>query len=88
MDKQPNILVIQVDQMTASILPAYGNKLAKTPHINSLAQQGTVFENAYTPFPLCVPSRMSMLTGRLAHNIAQWDNAIELPAAVPTIAHY
>lgn len=88
MKQQPNILVIQVDQMTASILPAYGNKLAKTPHINSLAQQGTVFENSYTPFPLCVPSRMSMLTGRLAHSIAQWDNAIELPAAVPTIAHY
>lgn len=88
MDAQPNILVIQVDQMTASILPAYGNKLAKTPHIDALAASGTVFENHYTPFPLCVPSRMAMLTGRLANNIAQWDNAIELPAAVPTLAHY
>lgn len=86
--KSPNILVIQVDQMTPGILPAYGNKLAKTPHIDQLEKTGVVFENNYCNFPLCVPSRMSMLTGRLANSIDQWDNAIELPAAVPTVAHF
>ncbi|NQV83116.1 MAG: choline-sulfatase [Rhodospirillales bacterium] len=87
-DGTPNILVIQVDQMTPSILPAYGNKLAKTPHIDALADSGVVFENNYCNFPLCVPSRMSMLTGRHTSAIGQWDNAIELPASVPTLAHY
>ena len=38
--KTPNILVIQADQMTPSILSAYGNKLAKTPHIDALAENG------------------------------------------------
>ncbi len=87
-DGTPNILVIQVDQMTPSILPAYGNKLAKTPYIDALAESGVVFENNYCNFPLCVPSRMSMLTGRHTSAIGQWDNAIELPASVPTLAHY
>ncbi len=84
----PNILVIQVDQLTPSVLPAYGNQLVKTPYIDGLASEGVLFENAYCNFPLCVPSRMSMLTGRLTSRIQQWDNAIELPAAVPTLAHY
>ncbi len=85
---RPNILVIQVDQMTPSILPMHGNTTAITPNINALAESGVVFESNYCNFPLCVPSRMSMLTGRYTSAIAQWDNAIELPAAVPTIAHH
>ncbi len=86
--KKPNILVIQVDQMTPFILPMHGNETAITPNINALADTGVVFDNNYCNFPLCVPSRMSMLTGRLSSAIAQWDNAIELPASVPTVAHY
>lgn len=86
--KKPNILVIQVDQMTPFILPSHGNKTAITPNIDALAASGVVFENNYCNFPLCVPSRMSMLTGRYTSAIEQWDNATELPAAVPTIAHY
>ncbi|MEK9673872.1 MAG: choline-sulfatase [Rhodospirillaceae bacterium] len=84
----PNILVIQLDQMTAGALPFMGHPLVKAPHMAKLAAEGVVFERGYTNFPLCVPSRMSMLTGRYASKIYQWDNAIELPAAVPTLAHY
>ena len=84
----PNILVIQLDQMTPGALPPYGHPLVKAPHIAGLADEGVVFENAYCNFPLCVPSRMSMLAGRHTSAIGQWDNAIELPASVPTLAHY
>jgi len=84
----PNILVIQLDQMTPGALPPYGHPLVKAPHIAGLAADGVVFENAYCNFPLCVPSRMSMLAGRYTSAIRQWDNAVELPAAVPTLAHY
>ncbi|MFT5115932.1 MAG: choline-sulfatase [Parasphingorhabdus sp.] len=85
--KSPNILVIQADQMTAMALSAYGHKLVKTPNLDRLAERGTVFENAYCNFPLCVPSRASMLAGRYANSISMWDNAIEMPASVPTLAH-
>ena len=86
--KAPNILVVQADQMTALALSLYGHGLTKTPHLERLAEGGTVFENAYCNFPLCVPSRMSMLAGRYANAISMWDNAIEMPASVPTLAHY
>ena len=84
----PNILVIQADQMTPGVLPAYGHPLVKAPNLDALAGSGVVFESAYCNFPLCVPSRASMLAGRFAHNIASWDNAMEMPAHIPTLAHY
>ncbi len=84
----PNILVIQADQLTPGVLPAYGHPLVKAPNIDSLAESGVVFESAYCNFPLCVPSRASMMAGRFAHNIASWDNAMEMPAHIPTLAHY
>ncbi len=84
----PNFLIIQADQMTPSALPVYGHPLTKMPHVSALAENGVVFENAYCNFPLCVPSRASTLTGRLANSIGVWDNAAEFPAATPTIAHY
>ncbi|MGI9316742.1 MAG: choline-sulfatase, partial [bacterium] len=86
--KAPNIVVIQADQMTAKVLSLYGHPLVKTPHIDRLAEGGTVFENAYCNFPLCVPSRTSMMAGRYANDIGMWDNAIEMPASIPTLAHY
>ncbi|MDD9857178.1 MAG: sulfatase-like hydrolase/transferase, partial [Gammaproteobacteria bacterium] len=51
----PNILFIQVDQMTAGALAAYGNPFSQTPHLDQIAAAGAVFENAYCNFPLCAP---------------------------------
>ena len=61
---------------------------AKTPNINRLAERSVVFENAYTNFPVCAPSRFSMMSGRLASAIGCYDNASEFTASTPTIAHY
>ncbi len=88
MTKKTNILLIQVDQMTAKALPTYGHPVVKTPHIDALAAEGVVFENSYCNFPLCAPSRMSMLTGRYANTVGVWDNATEAPAETPTLMHY
>jgi len=85
---KPNILFIQADQLTASLLASYGNVVAKTPHLDKLADASTVFENAYSNFPLCAPSRFSMLSGMLASRIGAYDNGAEFPSAVPTVAHY
>lgn len=86
--QRPNILFIMADQLAPQFLPMYGHPLVQTPHLSALANRGTVFENAYSNFPLCVPSRASMLAGRYANAIGCWDNAMEMPAAVPTMAHY
>ena len=84
----PNILFIQCDQLTAAMLGGYGNAIASTPHLDALAGEGVVFESAYSNFPLCAPSRVSMLAGQLCSKIAAYDNAAEFPSSVPTVAHY
>ncbi len=84
----PNILFIQVDQLAARYLSFYGHRSVKTPNLDRLAARGMVFENAYCNYPLCSPSRASMMTGRLPFAIDQWDNGAEFHAELPTFAHY
>ena len=88
MPAQPNILFIQADQLAAAPLRAYGGRRVLAPHIDALAEAGTVFDAAYCNSPICAPSRFSMMTGRLPTAIGAFDNASELPAAVPTLAHF
>lgn len=83
----PNLLLIQADQLKPQVLPAYGGP-ALTPHLDRLCGEGMVFENAYCNFPLCAPSRFSMLAGMLPSRVRAFDNAAEFPAATPTVAHY
>ncbi len=85
--RQPNILLVMADQLTAFALPCYGHPVVKAPHIGRLANEGVLFENAYCNSPLCAPSRYSMLSGRLPSRIGAYDNASELPASALTIAH-
>ena len=82
-----NVLMIMADQLPAAALGAYGHPVVKTPNIDRLAAQGTCFENCYCNNPLCVPSRASMMSGRLTSRIGCYDNGSELPASVPTFAH-
>jgi choline-sulfatase len=86
--KRPNILIIMADQLGARALPAYGNQVALTPHIDALAASGVVFENAYCNAPLCGPSRYVFMSGQLASKIGAYDNAVEFPATLPSFAHH
>ena len=85
---RPNILFIQVDQLAAKFLRCYGDQICHAPNLDQLAAEGTVFETTYCNFPLCAPSRASMATGKLCSEIGAFDNAAELPATIPTYAHY
>ncbi len=88
MNRQPNILILMADQLTAPVLAAYGGRVAKTPHIDALAEAGTVFSNAYCNSPLCAPSRGVLMYGRLPSGTGVYDNAAEFPSQMPTFAHY
>lgn len=65
MKKRPNLLLIQTDQQKATSLDLYSNVNAiKTENLRELANEGVTFDTAYCPYPLCVPSRISMLSGQ------------------------
>lgn len=62
--KQPNIILIVVDQMRADALSLNSkDKLVSTPTLDMMASVGYNFENAYSPVPSCVPARAALLTG-------------------------
>jgi choline-sulfatase len=88
MSDRPHILLVVVDQLAAPFLGAYGHPVTKTPTIDRLAAEGVVFENAYTPSPLCAPSRASFMTGLLPSKTGVYDNSAEFPSSIPTFAHY
>lgn len=69
-----NTLIIFCDQHNARVSGCYGNKIAHTPNIDMLASRGTLFENAYTTNPICVPARASFATGDYASANEYWDN--------------
>jgi len=86
--QRPNILLIQTDQMVASLTGVYGHEVVKTPNLNKLAEEGVRFDNAYTPCPICAPARAATLTGKYVSDIGCYDNAAPLYCDEPTIAHY
>jgi arylsulfatase A-like enzyme len=57
-----NVLLIIVDDLRPE-LPVYGSSRIKAPHIESLAESGVVFANAYSNVPVCGASRASLMTG-------------------------
>ena len=83
-----NILFLMADQLSPHALPFYGHPVVKAPHLQSIAARGTVFDAAYSNSPLCVPSRMALMTGQFSSRVGVYDSGSELAASIPTIGHY
>jgi arylsulfatase A-like enzyme len=62
---RPNILLIITDQQFADVMGCAGCRGIETPGMDSLAKQGVRFTHAYVNYPVCLPERYSMFTGRL-----------------------
>ncbi|MVW71828.1 choline-sulfatase [Bordetella sp. 15P40C-2] len=86
--QKPNFLFLMADQLTAFALRMYGNGVCRTPNLDRLAARSTRYANMYCNFPLCAPSRVAMLSGRLPSAVGVYDNASEFSAEVPTFLHH
>jgi len=70
---RPNLLVVMADQIGAHVLDR-DHDWVDTPHLDRLRRSGAEFRRAYVTFPLCVPSRASLLTGRMPHELGVGGN--------------
>lgn len=82
-----NLLIIMSDEHQARAMGNAGHDLVRTPNLDALAARGTVFENAYTPSPICVPARAAFATGRFVHQTRLWDNAMPYTGQIPGWGH-
>ena len=64
-----------------------GDRVVRTPNLDRIAAEGAVFDNNYTSYPLCVPARMSLMSGQLASRCAVMGNFSVLDSRRPTFAH-
>ncbi|MBI5091962.1 MAG: sulfatase-like hydrolase/transferase [Candidatus Hydrogenedentes bacterium] len=81
----PNILIIHCDELRVDCLGAYGNREIQTPHVDALAADGVRFENHFCSYPVCTPSRYSLLSGLPVHDHQGWSNYCTLPPGTETI---
>ncbi len=82
---KPNILFILADDWSYPYVSLYGDSTIRTPTIDRLARNGTVFTNAYCAAPSCTPSRAAILTGRYPHNLGEGVNLCgKLDYKIPT----
>lgn len=75
---QPNILFLITDQQRADSMGCYGNPAGTTPNLDQLAADGLIFDQAYCESPICMPSRVTLLTGKYAehHGVKLHNNNI------------
>jgi arylsulfatase A-like enzyme len=74
--QKPNLVIIFTDDLGYADIGAYGCKDIPTPHLDRLAAEGTRFTSAYTVAPICVPSRMGLMSGRFPARFGVFDNPI------------
>jgi arylsulfatase A-like enzyme len=78
--ERPNILLISTDEHRYDCLGCYGNPVIRTPHIDSIAADGVRFARGYVQNPMCMPSRMSIMTGRYCSEHGCNINCVGVPA--------
>ncbi|MBD3182636.1 sulfatase-like hydrolase/transferase [Candidatus Poribacteria bacterium] len=87
-ENKPNILIIMTDQHRADLMTCAGRDLVPTPNIDEIASKGVRFQNAFCPYPVCVASRMCLLTGLYSHSTGAVDNTDQLDWRYRTMANH
>ena len=82
---KPNILLIMTDEHRHDCLGCFGNEQVKTPNIDRLAPDGVRYDNTYCTYPVCTPSRYSLISGEYVHQHRGYSNHCTLPPDTATL---
>ena len=74
-DTRPNIVLLLADDLGYNELGSYGQKIIKTPYIDSLAKKSMMFTDFYAGSPVCSPARAVLLTGKSSSHVSIRGNA-------------
>src|SRR4051812_11975949 len=78
-----DVLVVICDQWSPRYV-SWDNPQVRTPNLDAIAREGMIFDRCYTNSPVCMPARVSLVTGLYPHNHNLWGNANQyhLPPAM------
>lgn len=89
-NKVKNVLFIIVEDLK-NVMDFYGNPIVQTPNLDRLAQRGVIFDRAYCQYPVCNPSRSSLLTGlrpdttQILENVTPWTLNVKNHTTLPKL---
>ena len=72
-DERPNIIYLMTDDQRADSLGCMGNRIIQTPHIDQMASEGVLFENAFVTTAICMTNRACVFTGQYAARHGIWS---------------
>ncbi len=85
--KRPNILILYTDQQRWDALGANGNREIRTPNLDCLAAQGLNYHRHFVQNPVCMPSRVSFLSGQYPSQLRITHMAVPVPEDLVTLPH-
>ncbi len=86
--RRPNILLIYTDQQRHDALGANGNPDIQTPHLDRLAREGVNFDHYFVQNPVCMPSRLSFLSGQYPSSLGVTHMGVPVSENVAILPHY
>lgn len=85
MPQRPNILILYTDQQRWDALGCNGNRDIQTPNLDRLAATGVNFSHHFVQNPVCMPSRISFLSGQYPSTLGITDMGVPVPATTTTL---
>lgn len=81
----PNVVILCSDEHNPRYSGPYGHPFVQTPNMDRLAVMGTVYDSAYCPSPLCMPSRSAYQAGRYVHELQTYSNSNAIEHHYPSM---
>jgi arylsulfatase A len=72
-ESRPNVIVVLCDDLGYGDLGCFGHRVIETPHLDRMAREGIRLTNCYSAAPVCSPSRVGLLTGRIPARAGVFD---------------